>query len=270
MIAADHRLILQRRLHAAVQRIGDATLIARARRLLTSGNAADVFELLADVDPRVATAAHECALLRFGYIAAIVAQAFDFDVYERDDLVQRTFLDLPGAVSRVRAHGIPIMNPEGWLRRRAFLMARQMIRQERGVIVRDSETGAPALGPDGRALRTHGTRVSVEGLEERQMREEGAEETIIDRLDWSRTTADIGSAIRRLEAERPLWAEVIRLHYFDGYRMDQIAFLLGRTHGTVRNDAQHARTRLLAIIHEHYPTLEPDGTRRSRAGAAGG
>jgi DNA-directed RNA polymerase specialized sigma24 family protein len=47
------------------------------------------------------------------------------------------------------------------------------------------------------------------------------------------------------------------MHYVSGLRLDEIATQLGRAHGTVRNDAQKARTRLAAIIRERFPDLVP-------------
>src|SRR5439155_26351257 len=88
---AQRQQLLERRLAVAVRRIGDQRLIDRVRTPLTAGTAADLFALLADDDRRVATAAHECAMLRFSYVVAIVAQSMAFDADRRDDLVQRTF-----------------------------------------------------------------------------------------------------------------------------------------------------------------------------------
>src|SRR5258708_34769077 len=87
---------LERRIADAVRRMGDSATPAVARAL-AEGSSAEVFELLGSRDPEVVRAAHECAMLRFAWIVAVVAQAYRFDGYERDDLVQCVFLDLPGA-----------------------------------------------------------------------------------------------------------------------------------------------------------------------------
>src|SRR5689334_10357638 len=70
---------LDRRLSIAVARIGDPRIAERVRRPLVEGTAADVFALLGDDDRRISIAAHECAMLRFAFIVAIVAQSMSFD-----------------------------------------------------------------------------------------------------------------------------------------------------------------------------------------------
>ena len=65
---AQRQTLLEQRLSAALERIGDSRLIERVRAPLTRGTAADLFALLADDDVRVARAAHECAMLRFAFI----------------------------------------------------------------------------------------------------------------------------------------------------------------------------------------------------------
>jgi len=42
--------------------------------------------------------------------------------------------------------------------------------------------------------------------------------------------------------------EIIRLYYFDNFRLDEIARRIGRSHGTVRNEVGKARIRLAAIV----------------------
>jgi len=237
--AAERRHHLERRLTAAVLRIGDAELVTRVGDMLTAGAAAAVFDLLLDDDARVSVAAHECAMLRYAWIAAVVAEAFGFDAAERDDLVQRTFLGLPRVVRRARADGLRVTHPEGWLRRRAHLIACQMLREEHGTLVRDAR---------GQLVRTRGTRVPVEALDAL----DDPRLTDGDALDTADAEA-VADALGVLAAERPLWAQVLRLHYFEGYGFDEIARRVGRTHGTVRNDAQRARARLLAILHERHP-----------------
>jgi RNA polymerase sigma factor (sigma-70 family) len=246
--AAERRHHLERRLAAAVLRLGDPGLVARVGTALTTGAAVAVFDLLLDDDERVTSAAHECAMLRFSWIVAIVAESFSLDGIERDDLVQRTFLDLPRVVRRAQADGLHVTHPEGWLRRRAYLVACQMLREERGSVVRDG---------DGRLVRTRGTRVALSLLD-------NGPSTHDDLLDTSDAEA-VADALNVLAAERPVWAQVLRLHYFEGYRLDEVARRLKRTHGTVRNDAQRARARLLAILHERHPELPP---RRAREGGS--
>src|SRR5262249_30418716 len=164
----------------------------------------ELFALFADEDQRVITAAHECAMLRFAYIVAIVARAFGFDGYARDDLVQRTFLDLPRVVARAQARGAAIPNPEGWLRYRAYLTARQMLRDERGAPVRDRDTGAIRRDAEGRVARTRGRTVPLEAVE-------GAldddELLVIDRVAGDADRERLELALSALQREQPLWAE---------------------------------------------------------------
>jgi RNA polymerase sigma factor (sigma-70 family) len=240
--AAERRHHLERRLTAAVLRIGDAVLAARVGDALRAGVATAVFDLLLDDDARVSAAAHECAMLRYAWIVAVAAETFGFDAAERDDLVQRTFLDLPRVVRRARADGLRVTHPEGWLRRRAHLIACQMLREERGTPARDRQ---------GQLVRTRGTRVPVEALDDPRLTDVAR-----DALDTTDAEA-VADALALLAAERPLWAQVLRLHYFEGYGLDEIARRVGRTHGTVRNDAQRARARLLAILRERHPELAP-------------
>jgi DNA-directed RNA polymerase specialized sigma24 family protein len=101
--------------------------------------------------------------------------------------------------------------------------------------------------------RTRGARVGVSLLDNAPAQDD-------DRLDTGDAEA-VADALAVLTAERPIWAQVLRLHYFEGYRLDEVAHRLKRTHGTVRNDAQRARARLLAILHERHPELAPRRTR---------
>jgi RNA polymerase sigma factor (sigma-70 family) len=243
---------LERRLSAAVERIGDTRLIDRVRGPLTRGNAAELFALLADDDRRVARAAHECAMLRFAFVVAIVAQSMAFDPDRRDDLVQRTFLNLPQIVRRSMVNGVGIPNPEGWLAYRAHLMARQMFREERGSARRDTSAGGARPV---RSARTHGLRVGVESIDAELHADADA---IIAALDDSTMRDELAAALRTLGTEHALWAEVLRLHYIEGLRLDEIAVRLGRSHGTVRNDALRARARLATIIRQQYPLLDRD------------
>ena len=236
---------LERRLSVAVKRIGDPRLIDRVRHPLVAGTAVELFALLADDDRRVATAAHECAMLRFAFVVAIVAQSMAFDADRRDDLVQRTFLNLPQIVRRSIVNGVGIPNPEGWLAYRAHLMARQMFREERGSARRDS-------AGTGRMVFTRGRRVSLDLIDQHMALEPDALSGAAER---AATRAELEVALETLGHERRVWAEVLRLHYLDGLRLDEIATQLGRSHGTVRNDALEARKRLLAIIREHHPGL---------------
>lgn len=242
--ATERRHHLDRRLAAAVMRLGDQGVVARVGVALTSGSATGLFALLLEDDERVVAAAHECAMLRFSWIVALVAESFSLAATERDDLVQRVFLDLPRVVRRTHADGLHVTHPEGWLRRRAYLVACQMLREERGTTVRDK---------DGRVARTRGTRVGIALLDNTPAPQ-------ADPFDTSDAEA-VADALAVLTAERPVWAQVLRLHYFEGYRLDEVARRLKRTHGTVRNDAQRARARLLAILHERHPELPPRRTR---------
>jgi len=240
---AQRQQLLERRVAIAVQRIGDARLIDRLRATLSVGTAVELFALLTDDDRRVATAAHECVMLRFSYVVAIVAQSMAFDADRRDDLVQRTFLNLPQVVRRAVVNGVGIPNPEGWLAYRAHLMARQMFREERGNARREA---------DGRITSTRGRRVPVEAIDELTVMEDNA---ILAALDNASTRAELETALDRLAQEQPVGARVLRMHYFSGLALDEIARALGRSHGTVRNDASKARTRLAAIIQKHHPGL---------------
>lgn len=254
---AQRQDVLERRLSAAIERIGDSLVIGRVRDQLTRGTAVELFALLADDDRRVARAAHECAMLRFAFVVAIVAQSMAFDADRRDDLVQRTFLDLPHIVRRSIVNGVGIPNPEGWLAYRAHLMARQMFREERGTMRRESSAARPA-----RTMRTHGQRVDVESIDA-ELHDDA--DSIVAALDDAAMQDELRAALRTLGTEHALWAEVLRLHYLEGLRLDEIAVRLGRSHGTVRNDAQRARARLANIIRQQYPSLD-----RGRAKASSG
>jgi RNA polymerase sigma factor (sigma-70 family) len=255
--ASDRVRHLERRLAAAVHRIGDPATIARVAGPLTAGGAAELFLLLCDEDPRVSAAAHECAMLHYGWLAAVAAEAFGFDAHTRDDLVQRTFLDLPRVVRRAAQQGAPVTHPEGWLRRRAYLIARQMLREEHGRPVVDAATRAPSYDGAGRVARTRGTRVPIEALDadpDGPTVPADAAEALMDR----EAAELVHDALRALAVERPWWARLLRLHYFDGHPLDEIARQVGRSHGTVRNDARSARLRLRAIIRAR----DPDAGRR--------
>jgi RNA polymerase sigma factor (sigma-70 family) len=255
---AQRQNLLEQRLLAALERIGDRRLIERVRAPLTGGTAAELFELLADDDRRVARAAHECAMLRFAFVVAIVAQSMAFDADRRDDLVQRTFLNLPEIVRRSMVNGVGIPNPEGWLAYRAHLMARQMFREERGSARREPGPGALRSM---RSARTHGRRVDIESIDAEVYDDDDA---IASALDDSAMRDELSAALRTLGSEHALWAEVLRLHYMEGLRLDEIAARLGRSHGTVRNDALRARARLASIIRQQHPSLE-----RGRTDASG-
>ncbi|MEO8621377.1 MAG: sigma-70 family RNA polymerase sigma factor [bacterium] len=242
--AAERARHLERRLSAAVQRIGDQGLVARVGRPLMAGSALELFALLSDEDTRVVTAAHECAMLRYGFHAAITAAALRFDDHARDDLVQRTFLDLPRAVRRTTYAGVPITNPEGWLRRRAYMIAHQMLREEHGTPLRSPRSGDPQRDERGQVMRSRGIRVPVDAIDETPPMLEQGDAVELERAEL------VHAALRQLDAERPLWAQVIRLHYLDSLPLDEIARRLGRTHGTVRNDVQRARLRLRGLIDE--------------------
>jgi len=185
---------------------------------------------------------------RFAFIVAIVAQSMAFDADRRDDLVQRTFLNLPHIVRRSIVNGVGIPNPEGWLAYRAHLMARQMFREERGSPRREPSGGVPL-----RSTRTHGRRVDVESIDA-ELHDDA--DAIVTALDDSAMQDELRAALRTLGAEHALWAEVLRLHYLEGLRLDEIAVRLGRSHGTVRNDALRARARLANIIRRQYPSLD--------------
>lgn len=236
---------LERRLASAVQRIADAKVIERVREPLTTGTAVELFDLLANDDRRIAAAAHECAMLRFAFIVAVVAQSMAFDADRRDDLVQRTFLNLPQVVRRSIVNGVGIPNPEGWLAYRAHLMARQMFREERGSLRREDSRA-------GRLTFTRGRRVSLDHIDQHMALEPDA---LSGAADIATTRAELEAALDTLGRERRVWADVLRLHYMEGLRLDEIATRLGRSHGTVRNDALEARKRLLAIVRANHPHL---------------
>jgi len=189
-------------------------------------------------------------MLRFAFIVAIVAQSMAFDADRRDDLVQRTFLNLPHIVRRSIVNGVGIPNPEGWLAYRAHLMARQMFREERGTMRRES---SGAVARTMRSTRTHGRRVGVESIDAVVYDDADA---IVTALDDSTMCDELRAALRILGTEHALWAEVLRLHYLEGLRLDEIAVRLGRSHGTVRNDALRARARLANIIRQQHPSLD--------------
>jgi RNA polymerase sigma factor (sigma-70 family) len=264
---AQRQTLLEQRLSAALERIGDARLIERVRAPLTRGTAADLFALLADDDVRVARAAHECAMLRFAFIVAIVAQSMAFDPDRRDDLVQRTFLNLPQIVRRSMVNGVGIPNPEGWLAYRAHLMARQMFREERGSARREPAVAPWAMRSGWAVTRTRGTRVGIDSIDA-EMHDDA--DAIVAALDDSAMRDELSAALRTLGSEHALWAEVLRLHYMEGLRLHEIAARLGRSHGTVRNDALRARARLANIIRQQHPSLaRANAPTRERDDAAG-
>jgi RNA polymerase sigma factor (sigma-70 family) len=229
---------LDRRLSIAVSRIADQRVVERVGKRLVEGAAADVFALLADDDRRVSSAAHECAMLRFAFIVAIVAQSMSFDADRRDDLVQRVFLNLPQIVRRATVNGVGIPNPEGWLAYRAHLIARQMFREERGRLRAE---------PGGGFTRTRGRRVTLDAVDASARIEA---DSILESLDDAATHDDVDRALETLARDNPVWAEVLRLHYLDGLRLDEVAVKLGRAHGTVRNDALKARAKLASIMRQ--------------------
>jgi DNA-directed RNA polymerase specialized sigma24 family protein len=250
---------LEARISAVIQRIGDRTIIQRVAAALRSGEAQPVFALLVDEDSRVRDAAHECALLRYAYVAAIAAAAMGFDADERDELVQRTFMTLPQAVRRARERSIDIPHPVGWLRRRAYLIAREMLREERGTPSRVANGGPMPV--ESRPASPHGRRVS---MDEAEGVSASAEDALLDALDVHRADATLASALDILAAERPLWADILRLHYLEGRQLDDVARRLGRAHGTIRNQARDARNRLGEIIRTQFPQLADTITTESR------
>ena len=250
MASADNLGQLEGRISAVIQRIDDSAIVDRVARPLLSGDAQEVFALLIDEDARVRDAAHECALLRYGYVAAIAAAAVGFDADERDELVQRTFMSLPQAVARARDRAIVISHPIGWLRRRAYLIARQMMREERGAPGRGATNGAVLT--DGQSNAPRGRRVAMEQAENIS---DSPEDALLDALDTHGAEAALASALDILAAERPLWADILRLHYLEGCQLDDIARRLGRAHGTIRNLAHDARSRLGEIIRAQFPQL---------------
>jgi RNA polymerase sigma factor (sigma-70 family) len=139
---------------------------------------------------------------------------------------------------------VAISNPDGWLRQRAYLIARQMRREERSTRARDIRAEPDAAG----ALPA------------------SPEDALLGTVDASRTRERIDEALRLLAAEQPAWTELLRLHYQEGLRLDEVAARLGRSHGTVRNDAQKARVRLAAIIRERFPDLLPPRDERGSEG----
>lgn len=177
-------------------------------------------------------------MLRFAFIVAIVAQSMSFDADRRDDLVQRVFLNLPQIVRRATINGVGIPNSEGWLAYRAHLIARQMFREERGRLRAE---------PGGGFTRTRGRRVALDAVDASAHVEV---DSILDSLDEAATQDDVERALEALARDNPVWAEVLRLHYLDGLRLDEVAVKLGRAHGTVRNDALKARARLASIMRE--------------------
>ena len=113
---------------------------------------------------------------------------------------------------------------------------------------RESSAARPA-----RSMRTHGQRVDVESIDA-ELHDDA--DSIVAALDDSAMQDELRAALRTLGTEHALWAEVLRLHYLEGLRLDEIAVRLGRSHGTVRNDAQRARARLANIIRQQYPSLD--------------
>jgi DNA-directed RNA polymerase specialized sigma24 family protein len=122
-----------------------------------------------------------------------------------------------------------------------------MFREERGRL-RAEPTAASGFA------RTRGRRVTLDAVDQSARIEA---DTIFDSLDASATRDEVTAALRILSREQPVWAEVLRLHYMEGLRLDEVAVKLGRAHGTVRNDALKARGRLAAILRAGHPSLDP-------------
>jgi RNA polymerase sigma factor (sigma-70 family) len=200
-------------------------------------------------------------MLRFSFVVALTAQALGFDSDQRDDLVQRTFVDLPMVVARSQANGVIISNAEGWLRRRALLIGRTMLREERGSPLRDPVTGLHLLDREGRKQWTRGTRIPLEGLGQHAV---PSDDEHLDVLDSQLARALLTEALHALESEKTVWGQVLRLHYMEGYSLEEIGIKLGRSHGTIRNDAQKARVRLAGILRERFPRLVVSQTDRSK------
>jgi hypothetical protein len=92
-------------------------------------------------------------------------------------------------------------------------------------------------------------------------------DTVFESLDESATRDDVEGALRTLARDNPIWAEVLRLHYLDGLRLDEVAVKLGRAHGTVRNDAFKARARLASIMRESRKRRRPSLCPGRRSGS---
>ena len=242
---------LESRVAAAIQRIGDQAVICLVAPLLREGDAAPLLLLLVDGDVRVRRAAHECAILRYAYVVALAARTLGLDDFARDDLVQRTFENLPDAVARATARDRRVVDLEGWIRQRAFLIGRQMFREEHGSPRRDAKQTASLPSLDN-TTRTHGARVPLELIDDEAIINVArGRDGETDRCDALLAAVDV------LAQEQPAWAEILRLHYFEGFRLDEIAGRVGRSHGTTRNDASKARARLREIIRERFPDLAP-------------
>jgi len=240
MVPASDPDELRVRLELAIQRLDDAELRARIGPDLRGSDPYALFALLLHRDRRVSTAAHECCVLRYAFIAAAVARDLGMDASTRDDLVQRTFVDLPQVVLRAANRGLVIHDPKGWLAHRAHLVARQMRREELGARLDAlTEPDVPAVDP-------------TFGSTEHEIHEA------------------LSRVIELLADEHPLWADILRWHYLEGFRLEEIAKRLGRAHGTIRNDVMRARGRLAELLRQHFPHFAALMKRDATSGEAEG
>jgi RNA polymerase sigma factor (sigma-70 family) len=242
---------LRVRVEVAIQRVDDPEIRARIGPDLRGADPRALFALLLHRDRRVSTAAHECCVLRYAFIASAVARHLGMDPSTRDDLVQRTFVDLPQVVLRAASRGQVIDEPQGWLARRAHLVARQMRREELGERRRDRDSRRAGRVASEPAALTKGVRVPLDALTG-----EGPDGPSV-KPAFGTTEHEIQEALLRaielLAEEQPLWADILRWHYLEGFRLEEIARRLGRSHGTIRNDAMRARGRLAELLRRHFP-----------------
>ena len=256
---------LRLRVEVAIQRLDDPEIRARVGPDLRGGDPRRLFALLLHRDPRVSTAAHECCVLRYAFIASTVARSLGMDASARDDLVQRTFVDLPQVVLRAASRGAIIPDPRGWLAHRAHLVARQIRREELGHRRRTHRERGGREGACGQsAPLSKGVQVSLDVLAEPG----GPSVTPA----FGTTEHEIQEALLRgielLADEQPLWANILRWHYLEGFRLEEIAKHVGRSHGTVRNDMMRARGRLAELLRRHFPHFAALMERNAAGGEA--
>jgi RNA polymerase sigma-70 factor, ECF subfamily len=83
------------------------------------------------------------------------------------------------------------------------------------------------------------------------LRQQQAQERILlpqhadDTIKLADEHAEVWQAIRTLP---PSQAQVVALHYYEDYSIDQIAATLGRASGTVKAQLHHARRRLAKLL----------------------
>ena len=61
---------------------------------------------------------------------------------------------------------------------------------------------------------------------------------------------------------KPRYRTVIYLHYYEGYRTEEIGRLLGRSSATVRSQLARARAKLKELLNERFNSVDFDEAKR--------